>query len=140
MSKIPATTNGNAPKEMLNPYTSASAAPGRARCPSGPATTAIFFDSIRVPRYAAEPAIKTPLVRLSMSWCVIGQSTSVAVKLNLGSVNVAQNLWGQHFFRNAVAEVSAPGQAKHMCGVCQDDVQVVGNIENRQLLFASHIS
>ena len=62
------------------------------------------------------------------------------MKLDLGSVNLAQNLRGEHLLRNAVAEAPEPGQAKHVRGVCIHDVQVMGDIEDGELLMAPDIS
>src|SRR5579875_2558353 len=114
----------------------ASAAPGSARCPNGPATTAIFFDSIRVPRYAADPAMKTPATRLSTSWNVICPSALMRVEPDFRPVNVAQNGGSQHLLRRAVAATAKSRKAKDVRGMRKHDIQVMCDIKNCQLLRA----
>jgi len=47
---IPRITKGKAPKETSKPKIRAKATPGKVRCPRGPATKAILWDNIKVPK------------------------------------------------------------------------------------------
>src|SRR5579884_187980 len=117
----------------------ASAAPGSARCPNGPATTAIFFDSIRVPRYAADPAMKIPVMRLNSSWIVMRYYASMRVKLDFCSVNFAQHGGSQHFPRRPVTAAPKSRKAKNVCGMRKHNAQVMRDIKDSQLLCAPRL-
>jgi len=86
---IPKMTKGKAPKETSKPYKRAKAIPGSVKWPRGPATKAIFFESIKVPKYPAAPPMKIPAIKLNEN-CSMILVSMMLVKFHLLSIKLLQ--------------------------------------------------